>query len=201
MMELTNRQMDIVKAAIKIIARKGYEKLTTKNLAAEIGVTDAALYKHFSSKRELVEMVLCYFEKLSCEVLEQIKQQQLSPVESIRRFVLNRYELFFINPDLAKVMFSEELFRHDPSYIEQFQSIMHIHRHEVIAYITAAQKDGSINEVLNPIHLFRIIVGSMRMVVMQWNMSGCSFDLLEEGTSLLNTIITLIEVKHEKTDN
>lgn len=200
-MELTNRQMDIVKAAIKIIARMGYEKLTTKNLAAEIGVTDAALYKHFSSKRELVEMVLCYFEKLSCEVLTQIKNDCLSPLESIKRFVMNRYELFSANPDMAKVMFSEELFRNDPSYMRQFQSIMHIHRNEVVAYISAAQNDGTINKSLSPMQLFTIIVGSMRLIVTQWNLSSGAFDLYEEGTALLNTIITLIEVKDEKTDN
>lgn len=194
-MELTKRQMDIVSAAITVIARRGYEKLTTKNLAAELGLTEAALYRHFSSKHELVEMVLCYFEKLSCAVIEQIKEQKLSPLDSIRRFVLNRYELFSENPDLAQVMFSEELFRNDPSFTQQYQSIMHIHKEEVITFIKAAQKNGSMDQSLIPLQIFRIIVGSMRLIVSQWNMSGRAFDLNLEGSALLETIIKLIEVK------
>ena len=50
-MELTVRQKDILKAAIAIIANQGYEKLTIKNLATKIGVTEAALYRHFKIKR------------------------------------------------------------------------------------------------------------------------------------------------------
>jgi len=81
-MELTERQMEIVNAAIHIMASRGYEKLTTKNLATEIGVTEAALYRHFLSKRELVLKVLCYFEHLSCEIIGEIRSSELSPLES-----------------------------------------------------------------------------------------------------------------------
>ncbi|MDD2684515.1 MAG: helix-turn-helix domain containing protein, partial [Candidatus Cloacimonetes bacterium] len=45
--------MEIVQAAIQVIARQGYEKLTTKNLANSLGVTDASLYRHFDSKKDL----------------------------------------------------------------------------------------------------------------------------------------------------
>ncbi|MDD4310594.1 MAG: TetR/AcrR family transcriptional regulator [Candidatus Cloacimonetes bacterium] len=194
-MELTQRQMDMVKAAIDIIANKGYEKLTTKNLAAEIGVTEAALYRHFKSKRELVTMVLSYFEFLSCEVLTEIRESNCAPVDCIRKFVLNRYELFSRNSALAKVMFSEELFKNDPGFTGQYQSIMHIHRGEVVAFIQKAQKEGSIDGGLDPTQLFRIIVGSMRLIVSQWNMCEGGFDLQAEGEALLETIIYMIEVR------
>jgi AcrR family transcriptional regulator len=193
-MELTERQMDIVRAAIRIIANQGYEKLTTKNLAAEIGVSEAALYRHFNSKRELVTMVLCYFEYLSCQVISSIKQEGCSPLECICRFVMNRYELFSENPDLAKVMFSEELFKNDPAFINQFQSIMHIHKGEVESFLIKGQNEGSIRMDLDPVQLFRLIVGSMRLLVTQWNMSG-AFNLKAEGKKLIETIIKLIEVK------
>ncbi len=194
-MDVTDRQMQIVQAAIEVIARQGYERLTTKNLANRLGVTDAALYKHFSSKKDLIRMILCYFEHVSCQVIEEINSQDLSPIERISRFVLNRYELFTQEPDLAMVMFSEELFKNDHSFVEYLRSIMHIHRDEVLGYIMQGQRDGQIREDLNPMHLFRTIVGSMRLTVTQWNLSKHSFDLLEEGTDLFKTIKKLIEVR------
>lgn len=199
-MDITKRQMEIVKAAIQVIAQQGYEKLTTKNLAQSIGVTDAALYRHFESKKELIRMVLCYFEQVSCEVIQRINSLQISPLEKVSRFVLDRYEIFENDPDLAMVMFSEELFKNDPSFEENLLSIMHIHRDEVMGYIMQGQRIGQIRENLNPMHLFRMIVGSMRLLVTQWNMSRHAFDLKAEGKSLLNTIIQLIEVKNETSD-
>lgn len=199
-MDITKRQMEIVKAAIQVIAQQGYEKLTTKNLAQSIGVTDAALYRHFESKKELIRMVLCYFEQVSCEVIQRINSLQISPLEKVSRFVLDRYEVFENDPDLAMVMFSEELFKNDPSFEENLLSIMHIHRDEVMGYIMQGQRIGQIRENLNPMHLFRMIVGSMRLLVTQWNMSRHAFNLQAEGKSLLNTIIQLIEVKNETSD-
>lgn len=186
--------MEIVQAAIQVISRQGYEKLTTKNLAHSLGVTDAALYRHFDSKKDLIRMILCYFEHLSCEVLQQIKEQKLQPLDQIRRFVDNRYEMFEQEPDLAMVMFSEELFKNDPSFADYFQGIMHIHRDEVLGYIMEGQQQGVIRSELNPMHLFRIVVGSMRLLVTQWNLTQRAFGLASEGKNLTETIIKLIEV-------
>lgn len=194
-MEMTKRQMEIMQAAIGLIAREGYEKLTTKNIAAELGVSDAALYRHFDSKKELITMILRYFEDISCRVISTIDSKDLSPMEKIRYFVMNRYEMFREEPELAMVMFSEELFKNDRTFEEYLLSIMHIHRDQVMGYIMQGQKLGEIRSDLNPMNIFRMIVGSMRMLVTQWNLSKHAFDLELEGKSLFNTIKKLIEEK------
>lgn len=194
-MEYTKRQLQIIDAAIGIIAGQGLEKLTTKNLAAEIGITEAALYRHFENKTDMIRMILGYFEQISCRVLAEIREAELDPLSSISRFVLDRYELFSQQPALAKVMFSEEIFRTSPAFTDHYQQIMHKHRNEVIAYIEKGQAAGLICSKLEANQIFRIVVGSMRFIVMQWNLSGQRFDLVDEGTKLLNTIKELIEVK------
>lgn len=194
-MEMTKRQMEIMQAAIGLIAREGYEKLTTKNIAAELGVSDAALYRHFDSKKELITMILRYFEDISCRVISTIDSKDLSPMEKIRYFVMNRYEMFREEPELAMVMFSEELFKNDHTFEEYLLSIMHIHRDQIMGYIMQGQKLGEIRSDLNPMNLFRMIIGSMRMLVTQWNLSKHAFDLELEGKSLFNTIKKLIEEK------
>ncbi len=196
-MELTVRQKDILKAAIAIIANQGYEKLTIKNLATKIGVTEAALYRHFKSKREIVTMILSYFEELSNRVLNEICESNNAPLDNIRKFVEDRYILFSKNPDLAKVMFSEELFKNDPTFKGQFQCIMHKHKQAMESYLIQAQRDGNIKKDISSIQLFRIIIGSMRFTVTQWNLSDGAFDLQKEGSDLFESIIKLIRIKEE----
>jgi len=185
--------MDIIEAAIRIIARNGYAELTTKNLAKALNLTEAALYRHFDSKRDLIKGLLDYFETISCGVLQQLKQVDKSPLEKIRDFVLDRYKLFVSNPDLGKVMFSEELFKHDLSFADDMQRIMHAHKDEIIRYLTEGQGIGSVRKDIRKLDIFRIIVGSMRLTITQWNLSGHTFDLVEEGTQLWNTIENLIK--------
>jgi AcrR family transcriptional regulator len=193
-MELTQRQDDIIQAAISIVARQGFKYLTTKNLAEKLHLTEAALYRHFDSKKDLISCILEYFETVSCGILSQIDAARLDPLESVHRFVMNRYELFSANPDLAQVMFSEELFRYDPIFAKQMQNITMIHRDAVVGYLIKAQEAGQISRVPEPAQLFRVIIGSMRFVVTQWNLSGQSFDLAREGEALFQTVKKLIEV-------
>ncbi len=194
-MELTTRQEEIIRAAIRIIARQGFKALTTKNLAGELRLTEAALYRHFKNKNDLILRILDHFKNLSCEVLERIRDAELDPVEKIHRFVLSRYELFTANPELAQVMFSEELFRFDPFYARQMQEIMEIHRDSVTDYIADAQARGMIARRLDPLQIFRIIIGSMRFMISQWNLGGQGFDLVKEGEALFQTIKETIEEK------
>lgn len=52
------RHLQIMRAAVKIIAVKGFWGMSLQDIADEIGITEAALYHYISSKNELLNMVL-----------------------------------------------------------------------------------------------------------------------------------------------
>ena len=47
----SDRQIEIMEAATQRIDHYGIQELTIKNLASDIGVSEAALYRHFKSKK------------------------------------------------------------------------------------------------------------------------------------------------------
>jgi hypothetical protein len=95
-------------------------------------------------------------------------------------------------------MFSEELFKNDPTFKGQFQCIMHKHKQAMESYLIQAQKDGNIKKDISSIQLFRIIIGSMRFTVTQWNLSDGAFDLQKEGSDLFESIIKIIRIKERR---
>jgi AcrR family transcriptional regulator len=191
-MEITPRQQDVVNAAIKIIAEKGYQELTTKHIAEVVGVSEAALYRHFENKLDIIHKILDYFSEVTTAISEKIKAEAKSPIEQIKAFVLNRYSLFIEKPDLAKVMFSEEIFHNDRSLAEHNLSIMHSHRNQLVEAIEKAQKEQTLRDDIEAIQLFRIIIGSMRLLVTQWQLCGFAFSLKDEGEELWNSIYKMI---------
>ena len=46
-MEFTVRQEEIILKSMEIIAREGIAALTIKNISGKVGVSEAALYRHF----------------------------------------------------------------------------------------------------------------------------------------------------------
>ena len=192
---MTERQEEIILAAIALIAREGYKNLTIKKLASELHLSEAALYRHFVNKEDLLLSIMHYFEDISRNVLQEIQKTKLNPLEKIHFFIMNRYELFTSNPDLAQVMFSDELFYYDPVFFKQFQKISSNHREVLLNFIEEAQKEGFIQSGVNSEQIFTILIGSMRFLITQWNLSGRKFDLVNEGDSLFQTIKNLIAEK------
>jgi AcrR family transcriptional regulator len=191
-MENTARQQEIINAAIQIIARQGFQELTTKQIAETVGVSEAALYRHFDSKTDLIHKILEYFQSLAHEAMGTIHTDISDPMEQVKAFMINRYKLFMENPDLAKVMFSEEIFQNDRSLAEHNLTIMHIHRDQLLKSIRNAQEKQEIRTDVEAIQLFRIVVGSMRLLVTQWQLCGYEFNLQDEGEKLWQSIYKLI---------
>ena len=54
----TKRQLQIIQAAVDLIAVGGISALTMKRIAAEIKVTEPAIYRHFRSKKDILQGVV-----------------------------------------------------------------------------------------------------------------------------------------------
>lgn len=190
MAEMTDRQKEIIEKAIKIIAEEGIQSLTIKNLSKAVGVTEAALYRHYENKQSIIMSIIDHFEKFSKIVPgEDIS----SPFDAIKEFLMSRYDKFISNPELSKVMFSEALFLNDKEISERMRMLIHGHRKELEALIDSAKKKGLIKNDIETRSLFRMIVGSMRLLVTQWCFNGYSFDLKKEGVNLWNNIELMIK--------
>lgn len=64
------RRIQLIKVAISLFSRKGFNGTTTKEIAESAGVSEATLFKHFANKHELYNAILDY---KSCEAgIEQI---------------------------------------------------------------------------------------------------------------------------------
>ena len=50
---LQARESAIIETVNRLLAEKGFEAMTVDEVAAEVGIAKASLYKHFSSKEEL----------------------------------------------------------------------------------------------------------------------------------------------------
>ena len=57
-MSQEERHLQILQAAVKIIATKGFWGMSLQNISDELGITEAALYHYISSKDDLLNMVL-----------------------------------------------------------------------------------------------------------------------------------------------
>jgi AcrR family transcriptional regulator len=56
--ELTPRQLELLEAALRVFNRKGYDASRTREIASEAGVSEATLFKHFPTKRHILNALM-----------------------------------------------------------------------------------------------------------------------------------------------
>ncbi|HEY8875223.1 MAG TPA: TetR/AcrR family transcriptional regulator [Desulfosporosinus sp.] len=100
------RRQDILEAGLKIFAQKGYNGSTTAEIARAAGVAEGTIFRHFTTKKELLIAVL---EPKVLDGLIQLDKEHAedTPTEFFRCFLRNRLELIKENDALIRLMFAE----------------------------------------------------------------------------------------------
>lgn len=194
----TDRQIEIMELASQIIDQKGIQELTTKNLAAEIELSEAALYRHFKSKNEIMLGLLDYFILEMKERLALIvSQKEKSANDILKEIFTSQLKTFVQKPAIVSVILSEGIFQFNKELMLKVSGMMEMMQKELDKIVKRGQEDGSLRDFLGASTISTIIMGSMRMAVLKWKVFGHQSDLVKEGTKVLNGVLKMIE----KTNN
>ena len=107
------RKLQILQALAAMLENPKGEKITTAALAAKIGVSEAALYRHFASKAQMFEGLIEFIETSVFGLINQISQQQedgLLQAQAIALMLLNFAER---NPGMTRVLIGDVLVNED----------------------------------------------------------------------------------------
>ena len=91
-MKQDNRKIasDLIKSTVKVIARDGFDKASTRNIASECGVADAYIYVHFKDKDDLFSKA---FQKEDAALAREVKKHL--PILN-QTGITNEDRLFFL---------------------------------------------------------------------------------------------------------
>jgi AcrR family transcriptional regulator len=183
-MSFTNRQIEIIEAATLLIGEKGIQNLTTKNLAAKMGFSEPALYRHFKNKTDILQSVLIFYRQELKGGVESILAKKNSGADKIQELMKFQFNHFAKNPAVVMVIFSETSFQYEETLSKVVLSILNQKKNLLENIIQLGQKDQSVREDLNPPQLADIIMGSMRLTILRWRLNDFKFDLIKEGDEL-----------------
>ncbi len=195
---ITNRQLDIIEAAGKVIIDKGLTALTTKNLAAELQVSEGALYKHFKSKVEIISNMLEFLCKNIDERLSNICATEAKSDEKLIHIFNSQFEYFAQNPHFVIAILSEGLWDDNEQINEKILQLMHTKRKFLSSTLEEGKANNIFTNTIETNQLVMIIMGSFRLQILLWKFSNFQFDLLQQGNVLMQNAIQLIKTNPEK---
>ncbi|NWO05013.1 MAG: nucleoid occlusion factor SlmA [Alteromonadaceae bacterium] len=141
-----SRRESILQALVELIQSDPGARITTAGLARTVGVTEAALYRHFPSKRKMFEALIEFAEEAvfsRCQVILQEQEDVRVRLQQMVHLVLVFAER---NPGLCSVLTGDALMGEDETLRKRASQFFE----RLETQIRQALKEGEIRQGLSP---------------------------------------------------
>lgn len=190
--EVSSRQTEIIEAAAKLLTTVGVSGLTIKNLAKEMQFSESAIYRHFTSKEEIILTMLDYVMMGIGKETIAAMSPNLSEIEMLKLFFQKQFTFFHQNPYLTVVIFSDGLLEESTRINEKIVMIMNSRKVIIEPLVAQAQEKGELTNDISAEEIVHIIMGAVRLLMFQWRISQFGFDIQKRGKNLLDNLFKLI---------
>jgi TetR/AcrR family transcriptional regulator of autoinduction and epiphytic fitness len=143
------REDAIVVAVNRLLAEKGFDAMTVDEVAGEVGIAKASLYKHFSSKEDLAAAAMVRVMQRAQAFLDSLgtTRTPLDLLKAVARWTME-VQLAGEMPSLPSENSSlRATLTTNKAYVDGLMDVSE----RLGGWIEAAQADGSLNPALPPI--------------------------------------------------
>lgn len=103
------RRLQILQTLAAMLQEPQPEKITTAALAARVGVSEAALYRHFSSKAQMYEGLIEFIEQTLFGLIARITADTVSPAAQVEAILAMLLNFAAKNPGMTRVLIGDAL--------------------------------------------------------------------------------------------
>ncbi len=184
------RREEALIVAMTIIHKEGIHNLTLRRVAEGLGISEAALFRHFKDKEDLIDL-------LASKVFDQYMVREPEGDENVEAGLLAmmaaQFSSFQGAPEATSVLFQEEIFREYPAVKERFDKRRHQRADRIARMVRNAQAKRQVARDLDPEVFALIYMGAMRNAVMEWRSEGCASDLLSKAAPLHSHLVRILQ--------
>ena len=186
-----DRKTEIIEAAAHIIGNEGIQSFTTKRLAARVGISEAALYRHYRGKDEVIHQVFGHFEQMIGNKIAATVEASSPAKEKIKEIFQLHKQIFQEYPELVFLLFSEGSFIDIEGLGPKIREILARKFALMETVIQAGQNAQEIRADIEAYELGKMMMGYFRMYLLQLRLDG---DMSNLDTYCHNFFVTIDKI-------
>lgn len=109
-----NRRQQILETLTQMLEDDAGSKITTAQLAKRVGVTEAALYRHFPSKGKMFEGLIEFIEEAVFSRINRINSEAGTSLEKLQKVLTLVLAFSEKNPGLCRILMGDALAGESP---------------------------------------------------------------------------------------
>jgi TetR/AcrR family fatty acid metabolism transcriptional regulator len=172
------KRESIIRAAIEVFSKKGFQAAGISEIAQRAGVADGTIYQYFKNKEDLFFSIPIEKTNEFRSKLELHLKGITGALNKMRKFVWYFLYFFKTNPEYGRLLMLEmrvsKSFVSTKTYDFLKQSVS-----SVLEIITEGQREGVIRKDVDIYLLRHLILGILEHMVTRWLLKEGKYDLLE----------------------
>lgn len=119
-----DRRTEILQSLAALLEEPSAEKITTARLAAELGVSEGALYRHFKGKAEMYDALIDFAQESLLSLFAQIRDRtDLSGRDKARAMVQVMLDFADANRGLVRLLTGHALVNESPALSDRVRTL------------------------------------------------------------------------------
>lgn len=163
----TERREQIVAATLRLLARTPIESLTTRKLAAELGLSQPAMFRHFASREALLLAVVAYarteLESLAAGIVER-GGPALRQLRSLGHALLEHVER---QPGLPRLLFASATPAAGPVR-DALRHVVAMQGALLAELVRQGQREGELDPTCDADRAAVLFLGMLQGMVLRW---------------------------------
>jgi len=173
------RRKQIIDALRKLIIEYGSENVTVRRIAKEIGVSQGAIYRHFKSKREILDFLIDYIEENLIGDIEK-NDPQANTMEILENVIKNQLSAIEQRKGVSFLVVAEIISLGDKRLNRKIYAVLNNYISHIKNIVIRGIQSGEVKTGIDPAMVAATFFGIIQGLVSLWALSNYSFSLEEK---------------------
>lgn len=188
-MVVLHRKEKLVFTAIDVLNEFGIQGLSTKEIAKRQGISEAAIFKHFSTKNELVLAMLNHYSQYDSDIIVSSRERKNNPLEAIQYFIKAYAEYYENYPAITVITQAYDVLAGNQELADKIKDIFKTRSDFVMELVEEAKRQGRLIPNTDPEKLADMITGAFNTICLKWRLKQYGFSLKEYTLETLKMLL------------
>lgn len=189
------RKAEIVGTILGLADRIGPDRVTTGAVAAEVGVTQAAVFRHFPTKAAMWNEVADHVADVLTTAWEEALAGTDLPVDRVKALVGAQLDQITATPAMPMLLYSRELNVENAALREAFRGRLAAFHGHLMREVAEGQRNQALRGDVAAADVAALLTSLVQGVAIRWSLGARDFDLRPEGLRLLDVQLRLLVEK------
>ncbi|HZG76629.1 MAG TPA: TetR/AcrR family transcriptional regulator [Paenibacillus sp.] len=185
------RKDSITLTAIGIVHESGFQGLTTREIAKREGISEAALYRHFKNRNDIVAAVVAYYANQDHDIVASLAELDLGPAESVAYIIERMAAYYEEHPAVSAIMNAFDSMQYDAEQAQTASEIYRFRKLSVERLLRKAQAEGTLRRAVDPELLSSVIWSAFFAQVYEWRGQGYSYSLRRKTSEAITMLLDM----------